>query len=65
MALDNVEVISSDYERAFFSGLPILARACRLDNLFVATSKGLPKDCFNEKSPDVEVIHCASSKTNA
>lgn len=42
LALDNLEVISADYEVAFFRGLPKVAEYCGLDNLIAATSKILP-----------------------
>jgi len=39
LALDNLEVISSDYEEKFFNGLPAVADFCDLENLIAVTSK--------------------------
>lgn len=39
LALDNLEVVSSDNSAAFYSGLPAVAKYCGLDNLIVASSK--------------------------
>jgi len=41
LAMDNVEVISTDHEEGYFAGLPKLAELCELDYFYVCTSKDL------------------------
>ena len=41
LCLDNLEVISADFEVEFYAGLPKVAEYCGLDNLLAATSKSL------------------------
>ncbi|MBW7995345.1 MAG: AAA family ATPase [Candidatus Glassbacteria bacterium] len=43
LALDNLEVISADYEEKFLRGLPKVAEYCGLDNVIAASSKTLPE----------------------
>ena len=48
LALDNLEVISADFEEAFFRGLPKVAEYCGLDNVIVASSKLLPASIIGD-----------------
>ncbi len=55
LALDNLEVVSSDNAVAFYNGLPAVAQYCGLDNVLAATSKEidhpLPKNLVMIRFP--------------